>query len=279
MAVLTLHQAAPLLHQAYLRQRLIPFIGAGFSQPLGLPQWDELMGWMGDALEYDRDLFKLHGSAPQLAHYFDLAHPDRLPWFIARMTERFHSDAVDDRRRRSIQHQALARCDFRAIYTTNFERHIERALMDAGKRAFTVARDVDFGEPVPADTCAVYKFHGDLEFPATIVLTEAQFFERFDLDAAPDLRLRTDLLANVFLFIGYSFSDINIRYIWHRMDMMRRKAGISAGHRCYWVTFGAGPVQPTLLDPWNVDVVELDGIDKSQSVVDLLDALRTGGTP
>lgn len=279
MAVLTLAEAAPLLHQAYRLQRLIPFIGAGFSQPLGLPQWDELMGWMGEALDFDRELFRLHGPAPQLAHYFDLAHGDRLPWFVAKMRAAFHDPDVDVKRRASGQHRALARCDFRAIYTTNFERHIERALEDAGKRAFTVARDVDFTEHVPADACAVYKFHGDLEFSETIVLTEAQYFERFALDAAPDLRLRTDLLANVFLFVGYSFSDVNIRYIWHRMDMMRRRAGIAVGHRCYWVTFGAGPIQPTLLHQWNVDVVELDGVDKSQSVVELLDALRTGGTP
>ncbi|MDC0674760.1 SIR2 family protein [Nannocystis radixulma] len=285
MAVLSLTDAIPLLREAHREQRLIPFLGAGFSQPLGLPQWDALMGWMAEDLGFDPALFKLHGTALQLAEYLKLVHPNRLPRFIARIEERFHSDEAQARRKKSEQHKALARCGFRSIYTTNFERHIEGAFSDARKRVMTVARDLDFARPVPPGTCAVYKFHGDFADPDTIVLTESQFFNRFSLDAAPDLRLRTDLLTNVFLFIGYSFNDPNIRYIWHRMDMMRRRASgptkrrgvlgdVAAVCRSYWVSFGAGPVQPKLLDRWNIDVIELDGRDKSRSIVQLLTPLQ-----
>lgn len=280
MAVLSRAEAIPFLRKAHREKRLIPFLGAGYSQPLDLPQWDALMGWMANDLGFDPALFKLHGSALQLAEYLKLTHARKLPKFISRMNQEFHSPATHAKRKQSKQHSALARCGFTAIYTTNFEKHIEGALRDARKRVETIALDEDFGKPVEPGTCAVYKFHGDLDHPDTIVLTESQFFDRFALDAAPDLRLRTDLLTNVFLFIGYSFNDPNIRYIWHRMDTMRRKAKGSkpdnapAGHRSYWVTFGAGPVQPTLLDRWNIDVIELDGRDKSQSIVDLLTPLH-----
>ena len=46
--VLTLEEAKPRLREAYWQPQLIPFLGAGFSAPRGLPQWGELMGWMGE---------------------------------------------------------------------------------------------------------------------------------------------------------------------------------------------------------------------------------------
>ncbi len=82
----------------------------------------------------------------------------------------------------------------------------------------------DFMRPTEESVCQVVKFHGDLEVgnEDTVVLTERQYFDRMRLEAAPDQCLRADLLGNVFLFIGYSFSDANIRDIWHRMERLRR---------------------------------------------------------
>jgi len=282
--VLTLHQALPKLRKAYREHRLIPFLGAGFSQPLKLPLWSGLMTWMGKSLEFDPpELFEVHGNPQQLAGYFDLEHPERLPGFIREMRRRFHAPAVEKRRKSSRQHQALAACNFRTIYTTNFEHHIEEALRDKDRRrkVSVLTRLEDFARPVEPDTCSVVKFHGDLAFPETIVLTESQYFDRHRLEAAPDQRLRHDLLGNVFLFLGYSFSDPNIRYIWHRMDRLRKESRQSTGPirsdppqlRSYWVTFGAGVVHPRLLVEWNIDVIELDATNKSQSVIELLEAL------
>jgi hypothetical protein len=280
MTVLSLREAAPALQVAYRERRLIPFLGAGFSIPLQLPSWAELTGWMGQKLGFERQLFELHGNAQQLAGYFDLAHTGKLPGFIEWMKERFHAPEVDARRRGSLQHQALARCDrLRTIYTTNFEHHIEEALRDGGRKAAVLARLEDYMRPVDPDACQVVKFHGDLAFPETVVLTESQFFDRFRLEAAPDQRLRSDMLSNVFLFLGYSFSDPNTRYIWWRMDRLRRESAppgdrAAPEHRSYFATFSSGLVQPRLLHDWHIDVVELDASNPAGSVVELLDTLR-----
>jgi hypothetical protein len=221
----------------------------------------------------------MHGLPPQLAGFFELSCPDGLGGFVEVMRARFHAPEVDERRRRSIQHKALAQCGFRTIYTTNYEHHIEEALRDAGKEAIALARLEDFMGCPSHGPCQVIKFHGDLDWPETLVLTESQYFGRFRLEAAPDQRLRADLLSSSFLFLGYSFSDVNLRYIWYRMDQMRREGkppghGLAPGRRCYWATFGAGLVQPVLLERWHIDVIELDPDDKSRSVVELLETLR-----
>ena len=275
MPVLTLAEAVPRLRTAHAERRLIPFLGAGFSAPLGLPLWNELMGWMGTSLGYEPALFELHGLSSQLAGYFALEHEGGLPWFIARMRERFHDEAADDRRRRSLQHQALARCDFRTIYTTNFDRHIEGALADAGKPCQVLAALGDFLLPRPEHACEVVKFHGTLSRKETMVLRESDFFARMDLNAAVDQRLRADLLGHSFLFIGYSFTDTNIRYIWYRMNKLLAEQHASVRpRRSYFVSFGAGPVQPRLLEQWNIDVIVLDPTDRGASVAALLSGIE-----
>ncbi len=195
-----------------------------------------------------------------------------------------HAPDVDERRRKSEQHKALARLDVHRIYTTNFEHHVEQALCDAGREVQVLSSLEDFMRPPRPGACQVVKFHGDLDHPDTVVLTESQFFDRFRLEAAPDQRLRADLLGNVFLFLGYSFSDTNIRYIWYRMDRLRREGGTARAkgapeQRSYWATFGTGLVQPRLLDAWHIDVIALDPRDKSRSVAELLNALGTERLP
>lgn len=287
MSVLTIERAKPKLREAYAQRQLIPFLGSGFSAPLGLPQWGELMGWMSKPLGFDPALFELNGPPPQLAGYYELESAAGLSPFIAQMRERFHDPKAEALRRESPQHRALARLDFRRIYTTNFEHHVEEALRDAGKQVDVRVRVEDFMRPTRESACQVVKFHGDLDLgnEDTVVLTERQFFERMRLEAAPDQCLRADLLGNVFLFIGYSFSDTNIRDIWHRMERLRRDVrprakGLSPLQlpRSLMTTFGAGVVQPRLLEQLHIDMIELDPTDKSRSVVELLDIIG-GGSP
>jgi hypothetical protein len=275
MAILSLSDAAPRLKQAYGDGRLIPFIGAGFSIPLKLPSWGQLVASVADRLGFEPELFKLHGSFPQLAEYF--AINARLEQLIYELTRVFDSDEARQLRRASATHQALARLDWRTIYTTNYDSHIEGALQDAGKPHAVLASFEDFQASRGPGACEVIKFHGTLEQRDTVVFTESQYFQRMALESPPDQRLRADLLSNSFLFLGYSFSDANIRYIWYRMHQLRLqsqpRAGKDRGRRCFFATHNAGPVQPDLLEQWNIDVIQLDPSDIGGSVAELLHGL------
>ncbi|WP_164018010.1 SIR2 family protein [Pyxidicoccus trucidator] len=276
MAVLELPQAAPLLQQEYREGRLIPFLGAGFSKPLHLPDWSELIASMAEPLGFEPELFMDHGSAEQLAEFFSVAHPNNFERLVYGMARKFNSEEASQLRKVSPTHKALALLDqWHTIYTTNFDCHIEHALRDAGRKVSVLASFVDFQDKQEAGACDVIKFHGTLEIRNTIILTESGFFDRMALEDAADQRLRADLLSHSFLFIGYSFSDMNIRYIWYRMHQLRQRS--QAGSRapltprkCFFATHGAGPVQPMLLEQWNVDVIQLDPEDKTASVAELL---------
>lgn len=192
MAVLSAAEAAPRLQQEYRDGRLIPFLGAGYSKPLKLPDWSELVGWMAARLGFEPELFLLHGRYEQLAEYFQLAGHDHFQHLVYEMTRRFDSEEA--------------------------------------------------------------------------------------LEAPVDQRLRSDLLSHSFLFMGYSFNDLNIRYIWYRMHQLRLRGQEGArrphARRCFFATFGAGPIQPEILEQWNIDVIQLDPADKEASVADLLERIR-----
>ena len=209
-----------------------------------------------------------------MAEFFAL-EPNALDELVHEMTVRFDGAEAQARRRDSPTHRALAARAWRTIYTTNFDRHIEGALADAGKPCQVLAALGDFLLPRPEHACEVVKFHGTLSRKETMVLRESDFFARMDLNAAVDQRLRADLLGHSFLFIGYSFTDTNIRYIWYRMNKLLAEQHASVlPRRSYFVSFGAGPVQPRLLERWNIDVIELDPADMSASVAALLNGIE-----
>ena len=278
MAVLSAAEAAPRLQQEYRDGRLIPFLGAGFSKPLKLPDWSELVGWMAQRLGFEPDLFRLHGRYEQLAEYFQLSRHDHFQQLVYEMTRRFDSEEAAGTRRTSRMHLALASLDWRTLYTTNYDSHVEGALQDAGRNTAVLSSFEDFQMRREPGTCEVIKFHGTLAKPDTIVLTESSYFQRFALETPVDQRLRADLLSHSFLFMGYSFNDWNIRYIWYRMHQLRLQGQAGARRpstrRCFFATFGVGPIQPELLEQWNIDMIQLDPTDKEASVADLLQRIR-----
>jgi hypothetical protein len=124
-------------------------------------------------------------------------------------------------------HQLLVRLSAHvpAIYTTNFDDLLERAFRAAGKSYQVVAEARDLhewrfdevdGRFVPR--FPIYKLHGSLDRPDTIVLGESDFQRRQGLASHPiDLRFCSDVVGREVLLVGYSFSDPNVRWLWTKL--------------------------------------------------------------
>jgi len=127
----------------------------------------------------------------------------------------------------------------------------------------------------PPDATQVVKFHGTFDDDASLVLTESSYFDRLDFESAIDIKLRADMLGKCLLFIGYSLSDINMRYMLYKLHKMRRQLRRDAVRTpsAFLATFSAGEVQRTLLAQWDVSIIELDPINKDESMADFLETL------
>ena len=104
--------------------KLIPFVGAGLSIPLGLPSWSSLLDIIADQLDYDPAVFKLSGNNLQLAEFY-VANKGSIGPLRSEMDRLFNP--TDEAIKSSRAHSALVDMDLPLIYTTNYDRIIERA--------------------------------------------------------------------------------------------------------------------------------------------------------
>jgi SIR2-like domain len=256
-----------------LRQdgRLIPFVGSGLSLPLGLPTWSRLMDLVARELDYDPAVFKVNGNEMQLAEYYVAAKGSIGP-LRSVMDRAFNPRDEDIRASRA--HKALVDMKLPMIYTTNYDEIIERAFELHDRPCHAIANIDDIAR-APRDVTQVIKFHGTFSDDASLVLTESSYFERLEFESALDIKLRADTLRHSLLFIGYSLSDLNIRYLLYKLHKLRRAVKRTGRHipSAFLTTFGTGEIQRTLLAQWGVSILELDPVDKTAAVDAFLEAL------
>jgi SIR2-like domain len=132
--------------------------------------------------------------------------------------------SVHEGKRPSPALRALAEMDFPLVITTNYDQLFENALVLAGKQPrvsiYTpeLQETVDYKNPSPSSP-VVFKVHGDIDHPETIVVTDEDYIQfvlrmsnKDPYDPLP-LTLKYHLTAWTTLFVGYSLLDYNLRLL------------------------------------------------------------------
>jgi hypothetical protein len=250
--------------------RLMPFVGAGLSQSLGLPLYDDLIGDVAVELGWDPEVFRLQGDYRQLAEYYVMMTGSIGPLRSA-LDKAWNP--TDDDVKASRPHQALATLMPARIYTTNYDDIIERAFKLHNAPYHAIASIDDIASAASGVT-QIVKYHGTFSDDSSLVLTESSYFDRLDFESALDIRLRSDSLGSCILFLGYSLQDINIRYMLYQLHKLRhRDVKGSDFPSAVLVTSAIGEVQEKLLESWNVRSVELQGYDMAENVATFLESL------
>lgn len=203
-----------MLADAVRARRVILFVGAGISRSLGLPSWAELVEEMAKQLGFDPAVFDALGNGYlELAEYYRI-QKTTLGSLRSWMDRRWHHDEA--RVDKSEVHQSIVALKFPIIYTTNYDRWLELAFQRRKVPFAKIANVGDFAK-VQEGATQIVKFHGDLDDDSSLVLTEASYFERLSFESPLDIKFRADSLGKTILFIGYSLSDINIRYLLYKL--------------------------------------------------------------
>jgi NAD-dependent SIR2 family protein deacetylase len=188
-----------------LRQqgRLIPFVGSGLSKPLGLPDLSALIDFIAEQLDYDPQVFKLNGTELQLAEYY-VAIKRSIGPLRSEMDRLFNPS--DDQIKKSRAHSALVEMKLPLIYTTNYDRIIERAF-DIRKEPYHTIANLDDIVSAPADASTqIVKLHGTFDDDASLVLTEMSYFDRLEFESPIDIKLRADILGKTLLFMDIALA-------------------------------------------------------------------------
>ena len=170
--------------------------------------------------------------------------------------------------------------DFSTIYTTNYDRWLEKAYEARGKSYRKITNVGDLTHPLDGAT-EVIKFHGDFEDDASLVLTEANYFRRMSFETPLDIRLRADSLARPLLFVGYSMHDMNTRYLLFRLQELWQSSDC-IGRRpvSYVLMTQSQPAQETVLRSRGVEPLVWEDEDPGRAtrlfLERLLQAAREG---
>lgn len=234
-----LRTALDRLYDRLARGQLVLLVGAGASRWAGLPSWreavtalaEDLVPALRERLPDARNRFTPPAAGAPVPVEALLRIPEAYRFvcgeerLVARLRELFDTSAVDPAA--LPLHALLVRfaAFVPALYTTNFDDLLERAFAHAGRGYQAVADADDLhhwkvderdGRFVPR--FPIYKLHGTLDRPATLVIGESDFHRRTDLAANPiDLRFCSDVVGREVLLVGYGFADPNMRWIWTKL--------------------------------------------------------------
>ena len=271
------------LRKRYREGRLIPFVGAGISRGVTWrqgsdeksgPDWSELVNEASRQLGFQEPrLLRCRGTDLQILEYFGLMNGGEFSkltnWLVRNM------NPPDDAIKNSRIHQELAslsKC--RLIYTTNYDDFIERSFRLHGRDCVEVVRE----EHMRASRaeCEIIKFHGSWNHPAEMVISESDYEERLKLKTCLDHRLRGDLLGNAVLFIGYSFRDPNISYLFRLMkDDFGKLPNCDSGRRAYIALAEPSNFECKLFLERQIEVIHIGSDDQVRSISQLLSEVRS----
>ncbi len=189
-----------LLAEEILEKRLAVFVGAGCSMSLGLPSWVDLIEGLLEKYNIkskERDVFRL---ASRLERELG---PLKLREEIAaslRVNEIGKSDL----------HDALVNLETNLFITTNYDTLLEDYFKLKGISPSIIVDPKDIPSIAPTRKTIV-KLHGDLNSPASLVITAADYTRYKSEDKAFIDWLNSVAVQRSILFVGASFDDPRLK--------------------------------------------------------------------
>lgn len=265
------------LKETIREQRLIPFIGAGFNKNIhpNIPDWSQVMGVAANLLDFDEGILKSQADNYQIAEYLD--RENKLGKFKTELIK-----IIDDQNKfkitESTPHLLLPLIKTKSVYTTNWDQWIERGFKEKNISYNKIANRKHFRDPErfhgtspfnKNQITEIIKFHGD--FDNEIVVKESDYFDRMNFEDPIDIRLRDDLVSNSVIFIGYSFTDMNVRYIWYKLNKIVES--FKEKKKSYFVTHQVNPVTKKLFKDKNIDIISLNPLKIKWDIIRLFESI------
>ena len=246
------------------------FVGAGVSMNIGLPSWAKLLEHLAGELGFDPRVFATLGDSYVLAEYYKLEKGSLGP--LRSWMDREWDKATTEIKDSKI-HERIASLNFPVVYTTNYDRWLERAY-DAFSLSYgKISSIADLPSHANAER-QIVKFHGDFDHEGSIVLTESSYFERMSFETHLDYKLKSDMMRYGLLFIGYSVTDMNIRYLIYKIDQLWRESGyVKSRPPSYVFLTRPNPVLERVLESRGITTITSEDDDPAAGLLGFLDAL------
>lgn len=180
------------------------FLGAGVSVGSGFSDWKSLMTDICDELELD---INRENDMISIAQYYQ----NRI-----RNRNKLNQKIIEEFDKKTCSSELLTmicQLPVNSIWTTNYDKLIEKEFENINKILDIKIRDKDLAVSKPNKDATLFKIHGDISEPDKAVITRDDY-ERFDTEKALFIKyLTSELVSKSFIFVGYSFNDPNFNQI------------------------------------------------------------------
>jgi hypothetical protein len=190
------------------------FIGAGLSMQAGYPDWRSLLREIAEELEVDVD--QEHDLAGVAQWHINKAGKQRTR--IAQVVKNSFPDKDE------VPHafRIISRLPVRYVWTTNYDKLIERAWYLQRRKLDVKAIKSDLGVGNPWSDTTLYKMHGTVDHPADVVIATDDY-ELYRQTRSGFLQILNGHLIGLHcLFLGFGFTDPNVA---HLLGLIRESMG------------------------------------------------------
>jgi hypothetical protein len=254
--------------------KLAFYIGAGFSVPCGLVNWNSLIEPLIKPLKLklkknNKGEYIGNEDLIQYAQYV-ANQPGGRKEINERIKDEFSKGKIDENQRE------LAKLDVSEIWTTNYDPMIEKALRENKKESCVIVNNEDLLKKEKKDAIPIYKVHGDYNDPENCVITSSDYEDFFENKKNFIYALKTSLIRKTFVFAGFSFKDPDIKYI---LAELRRSLTKDSMPEHFWIICTQDKkgreveyelFKKNLKENYNITSIE---INKFEEIPDLLQEL------
>jgi len=196
-------------------EEVIIWAGAGLSLYAGLPSGKRLCEILYENLSLtEQEQINPTLSLPNLAEEYCRLKANNKNSLIKILKKVF----VDTTPVSTASHDQLSSIPhFKTIITTNYDQLIEKAFGQRGQILFA-AKHIPYLEK---EKTHIFKVHGDLSEPESIIITKSDYNHFFKMDNENDIYwtiIKKELSTNNVLFLGYDLEDPNTSVIFEKIS-------------------------------------------------------------
>ncbi|MCI8268328.1 MAG: hypothetical protein HFG55_01450 [Lachnospiraceae bacterium] len=198
---MTFYEMIKDLSLALSREKLVIFVGAGVSKNSGLPTWGQIVQVFAREIGYStkgRLATEEYIRIPQ--YYYCLDESENHASYYSLIQSMIPKDI-----RPNLLDQLIVSLHPKHIVTTNFD-----TLLDQVAHGYEIIReDRDLLTGISAHY--LLKLHGDICQPEKMVFKEDDYLHYSHTHRLMETLLKSLLIDHVFLFVGYSLNDYNLK--------------------------------------------------------------------
>ena len=224
---MTFYEMIEDLSLALSREKLVIFVGAGVSKNSGLPTWGQIVQVFAKEIGYPtrgRLATEEYIRIPQYYYCLDESenHADYYSLIKSLIPEGIQPNLLD---------KLIVSLRPKHIVTTNFD-----TLLHQVARGYEIIReDRDLLTGVSAHY--LLKLHGDICQPEKLVFKEDDYLHYSHTHRLMETFLKSLLIDHVFLFVGYSLNDYNLKTFVSWIDYIAQEMQVKREmHRNYFLS-------------------------------------------